>query len=236
MWINSNTGCKKMNPELQPQLQATPIIDFDHEAVQTYTTEHAGSSSNQTDQAISLYYAVRDGIRYNPYKFDLTVNGLKASTTIEVGEAWCVPKAALLAAYCRAKGIPARLGYADVRNHLSTARMREQMQTDIFHWHGYTSLFLEEKWVKATPAFNIELCDKFRFRPLEFDGQNDSIYHPFDLEGNKHMDYILLRGEYDDVPLQEMQDTFSKEFKDTSFSDSAADFNRDVEKENDTEG
>jgi len=220
-----------MNPDFQQQLQATPIIDFDHKAVQAYTTENAGSSSNQIDQAISLYYAVRDGIRYNPYKFDLTVNGLKASTTIEVGEAWCVPKAALLAACCRAKGIPAQLGYADVRNHLSTARMREHMQTDIFHWHGYTSLFLEEKWVKATPAFNIEMCDKFRLRPLEFDGQNDSIYHPFDLEGNRHMDYILFRGEFDDVPLQEMQVTFSEAFKGTSFSDNDADFNSDVEKE-----
>ncbi len=221
-----------MNPELKQQLQATPIIDFDHEQVQTYTSAHVGSSSNQTDQAICLYYAVRDGIRYNPYTFDLSVNGLKASTTIEAGEAWCVPKAALLAACCRAKGIPARLGYADVRNHLSTARMREQMQTDIFHWHGYTSLFLEGKWVKATPAFNIELCDKFRLKPLEFDGQNDSIYHPFDLEGNRHMDYILFRGEFDDVPLQEIQDSFSEVYKGTSFSDNDADFDSDVEKEN----
>lgn len=218
-----------MNQE--KQLQATPIIDFDHETVQTYAIDNAGSSSNQTDQAISLYYAIRDGIRYNPYLLDLSVNGLKASTTIEVGEGWCVPKAVLLAACCRANGIPARLGYADVKNHLSTARMREQMQTDIFHWHGYTSLFLEEKWVKATPAFNIELCDKFRLKPLEFDGQNDSIYHPFDLEGNRHMDYILFRGEYDDVPLQEMQESFNEVYKGTLFSDNDADFNNDVEKE-----
>jgi len=225
------TGNDKMNRELKQHLQATPTIDFNHESVQTYTSEHAGNSGNQTDQAISLYYAIRDGIRYNPYKFDLSVNGLKASTTIEAGEAWCVPKAVLLAACCRAKGIPARLGYADVRNHLSTARMREQMQTDIFHWHGYTSLCLEGKWVKATPAFNIELCDRFRFRPLEFDGQNDSIYHPFDLEGNKHMDYILFRGEFDDVPLKQMQDSFSEVYRGTSFSDKDADFNKDVEKE-----
>jgi transglutaminase-like putative cysteine protease len=220
-----------VNTERQQQLQATTMLDFDHEAVQTFTSEHAGASNNQTDQAISLYYAVRDGIRYNPYKFDLSVIGLKASTTVEAGEAWCVPKAALLAACCRAKGIPARLGYADVRNHLSTARMREYMQTDIFHWHGYTSLFLGDKWVKATPAFNVELCDKFNLRPLEFDGRNDSIYHPFDLEGNRHMDYILFRGEYDDVPLQEMQDTFSEEFKGTLNSDNDADFHSDVDKE-----
>ena len=175
-------------------LQPSAIIDSDHASVQTFADKHAGGSDNPTDQAVSLYYAVRDGIRYNPYTFEISVEGLKASTTLSAGEAWCVPKAALLAACCRVMGIPARVGYADVRNHLSTKRMREHMKTDVFHWHGYTLIFLNEKWVKATPAFNVELCDKFRLRTLEFDGQDDSIYHPFDLDGNRHMDYILFRG------------------------------------------
>jgi transglutaminase-like putative cysteine protease len=230
-----NTGSLKMNPEKQ-HTQSTSILDFDHESVRAYAHQHAGQSGNSTDQAISLYYAVRDGIRYNPYKFDLSVNGLKASTTIEVGEAWCVPKAALLAACCREMGIPARLGYADVRNHLSTARMREHMKTDIFHWHGYTTTYLDGKWVKSTPAFNIELCEKFRLRALEFDGKNDSIYHPFDLDGNRHMDYILFRGEYDDVPLEEMQDSFKEVYSGATISDEGADFTEDVNREVAIEG
>ncbi|MEN8245303.1 MAG: transglutaminase family protein [Thermodesulfobacteriota bacterium] len=212
-------------------LQPTPIIDSDHDAVKAYARQHAGQSENPVDQAVSLYYAVRDDIRYNPYKFELTVNGLKASTTLAEGEAWCVPKAALLAACCRVMGIPARVGYADVRNHLSTKRMREAMQTDVFHWHGYTTIYLDGKWVKATPAFNVELCEKFRLRTLEFDGRNDSIYHPFDLDGNKHMDYILFRGEYDDVPLEEMQETFKDVYSRLSSSTVEASFDEDVHKE-----
>jgi hypothetical protein len=47
-----------------------------------------------------------------------------------------VPKAAVLAAVARAAGIPARLGYADVRNHMSTERLRQTMKTDVFVWHG----------------------------------------------------------------------------------------------------
>ena len=217
----------------QLHLQPTPIIDWDHEAVKTFTRQHAGNSKNPIDQSVSLYYAVRDGIRYNPYKFELTVNGLKASTTLAQGEAWCVPKAALLAGCCRVMGIPARVGYADVRNHLSTKRMREAMQTDVFHWHGYTTIFLDGKWVKATPAFNVELCEKFRLRTLEFDGQNDSIYHPFDLDGNRHMDYILFRGEYDDVPLEEIQETFKEVYSRLSASAVEASFDDDVNKEQD---
>lgn len=212
-------------------LQPTPIIDADHEAVQAFARQYAGSSKAPVDQAVSLYYAVRDGIRYNPYTFELTVAALKASTTLEEGEAWCVPKAALLAACCRVMGIPARVGYADVRNHLSTKRMREAMQTDVFHWHGYTTILLEGKWVKATPAFNVELCEKFRLRTLDFDGQEDSIYHPFDLDGNRHMDYILFRGEYDDVPLEEIRGTFKEVYRRFSSSTVAASFDEDVERE-----
>jgi len=221
-----------MNPKKQ-HLQQTPIIDSDHESVQSFAHQHAGSSSNPKDQAVSLYYAVRDRIRYNPYKFDLSVKGLKASTTLAVGEAWCVPKAALLAACCRLMGIPARLGFADVRNHLSTKRMREQMKTDVFHWHGYTSIHLDGKWVKSTPAFNIELCEKFSLKTLDFDGQNDSIYHPFDLNGNKHMDYIRFRGEYDDVPLKEMQETFKNLYSSISLAAEGANFDDDVNQEMD---
>jgi len=212
-------------------LQPTPIIDADHEAVQSFARRKAGNSKDPVAQAVHLYYAVRDGIRYNPYKFDVTVNGLKASTTLKVREAWCVPKAALLAACCRVLGIPARLGYADVRNHLSTKRMREAMQTDVFHWHGYTTIYLNGRWVKATPAFNVELCEKFRLRTLEFDGKEDSIYHPFDLDGNRHMDYILFRGEYDDVPLAEMQETFKEVYLRLSKSTVEADFDDDVDQE-----
>ena len=92
---------------------------------------------------MALYYAVRDGFRYDPYRIDLSPAGMRASTVLAIGIGWCVPKAALLAAACRAAGIPARVGYADVRNHLSTERMRQTLKTDLYLWHGYTELWLD---------------------------------------------------------------------------------------------
>ncbi|MCP4749570.1 MAG: transglutaminase family protein [Proteobacteria bacterium] len=226
-----------MNSEMEQYLQATPTINFRDETVEAFVGKFAGNIDNQTQQAVNLYYAVRDGIRYNPYKFDLSVKGLRASTTLNDGEGWCVPKAILLAACCRAIGIPARLGFADVKNHLSTARMREQMKTDVFLWHGYTSIYLEGAWVKSTPAFNIELCEKFRLKPLEFDGRDDSIYHPFDLEGNKHMEYIRSRGEFADIPIELMMETFIEEYGGAfSMGDSDVDFEADILQETTTIG
>jgi transglutaminase-like putative cysteine protease len=181
---------------------------------------------------VALYHAVRDGFRYDPYRIDLTNDGMRASRVIELGFGWCVPKAALLAAAARAAGIPARVGYADVRNHLSTERMRQVLQTDLYLWHGYTELWLQGEWIKATPAFNIELCDRFGLLPLAWDGRSDSIYHPFDREGRRHMEYVHQRGSFDDMPLAQIVADFARAYPRWSgLAASGASFDADVQRE-----
>lgn len=234
--VAANEAIVETKASLAKYLAATPTIEIGHPEVAAFAARHAAGAGDPVEKAIRLYYAVRDGIRYNPYAFFLSVDGLKASTTLQAGQAWCVPKAILLAACCRAHGIPARLGYADIRNHLSTARMREAMRTDIFYWHGYTSLYLKGRWVRATPAFNIELCRKFNLLPLEFDGRSDSLFHPFDAVGNRHMEYLHYRGEYADVPLDGLIDTFRDLYPELWRVGEAgfgtdADFDRDVDAE-----
>jgi transglutaminase-like putative cysteine protease len=190
-------------------LQPTALLDSDHPAVLAFATRHRHGADDR-ERAVALYYAVRDGFRYDPYRIDLSPAGMRASTVLAAGFGWCVPKATLLAAACRAIGIPARVGFADVRNHLSTARMREVMQTDVFYWHGYAVLLIDGAWRKATPAFNRELCERFDLLPLEFDGRGDSLYHPFDRQGHRHMEYLADRGAFDDVPLARMADDFAR--------------------------
>jgi transglutaminase-like putative cysteine protease len=216
---------------LKRYLQPTPTIEADHPMVTAFIRQHIGDSSGDLDHAVKLFYAVRDGIRYDPYRIDISVEGLKASTTLKNGYGWCVSKAILLAACLRGIGIPTRLGFADVRNHLSTARLRRLMQTDVFCWHGYVSIFLDGRWVKATPAFNIELCEKFNLLPLEFDGRSDSLYHAFDRDGKRHMEYVHDRGEYDDVPIEAIRKTFFELYPVARLQDEEADFQRDVDQE-----
>jgi transglutaminase-like putative cysteine protease len=213
------------------ELNPTAMVDSDHDAVREFTGQHSSESHGDRDNAVTLYYAVRDGFRYDPYSIDLTVGGLRASHVLEIERGWCVTKAILLAACCRAIGIPARLGYADVRNHLSTARMRAQMRTDLFIWHGYTSILLDGNWVKATPAFNVELCDKFRLHPLEFNGREDSIYHPYDLDGRQHMEYVTFHGEFCDVPLDRMIDDMKRTYPGLMQTLGDGDFDREVAQE-----
>jgi transglutaminase-like putative cysteine protease len=192
-------------------LAPTALIDSDHPEVVAFAARHARGADDR-ERAVALYYAVRDGFRYDPYRIDLSPQGMRASSVITQGHGWCVPKAALLAAVARAAGIPARVGYADVRNHLSTERMRQTMQTDVFIWHGYTVMWLDGKWVKSTPAFNIELCQRFGLLPLEWDGREDSLYHPYDREGRQHMEYVGERGVFDDMPLARIVADFRRTY------------------------
>jgi transglutaminase-like putative cysteine protease len=197
---------------LPDYLQPGEFIDSSHPSIVELALSLTGHVVDRRERAIALYYWTRDEIRYNPYALGSEASDYLASATLAAGESWCVPKALLLAALCRATGIPARVGFADVRNHLSTERMRQMMGTDLFYFHGYTSLFLEGQWVKATPAFNIELCDRFGLRPLEFDGTQDSLYHPFDRAGNRHMEYVNDRGEHSDLPYEEMMSVFRSHY------------------------
>ncbi|OJU89100.1 MAG: transglutaminase [Burkholderiales bacterium 66-5] len=210
-------------------LLPTAAINSDHPAVQTFAREHARGNDDR-ERAVALNLAVRDGFRYDPYRIELSLAGLCASSVLEKGYGWCVPKAVLLAAAARAVGIPSRLGFADVRNHLSTERMRATMQTDTFYWHGYTELWINGGWRKATPAFNIELCERFGLLPLDFDGEHDSIYHEFDKAGHRHMEYVHQRGSFDDLPLDTLRADFERFYPEWPQMQSA-DFEHEVRQE-----
>ena len=198
------------SPDLQNYLQPTRFIDSDSSDIIAFAGTACEGTKGYIDKAVILYYAVRDGIYYDPYRIDFNPDALIASTVLSRGYGFCISKAVLLAALGRAQGIPSRLGFADVRNHLTTERFRRLMQTDILVFHGYTEFFLENKWVKATPAFNLTLCQRFGVNPLEFDGRSDSIFHEFDHQGNRHMEYVNDRGQFADLPYELMVKTVKK--------------------------
>ena len=222
--------------DLELYLRPTSFIDFDNPTVRDFAERVCQNMGNRSrkEKAIKLYYAVRDEIRYDPYDMQFSPEALKASTVIRKGSGYCVAKAVVLAAVARQQGIPSRIGFADVRNHLSTARLRELMGTDLFVYHGYTELFLADKWVKATPAFNLALCERFQVKPLEFDGEDDSIFHEFNAVGQRHMQYVTDHGTFADLPFDEIFAAYRKQYP-AMFAGSvrfqASDFHAEAEME-----
>ncbi len=196
--------------EFGQYLSPTWFIDSDNPAVLSHAKEVIQGCGSDEERAVKLFLAVRDGIRYDPYSITNVPIDYKASDVLRRKAAYCIPKAVLLAALSRAAGIPARLGFADVRNHLASEKLLAQLGSGLFIFHGFVEFWLHDKWVKATPAFNIEMCERFGVHPLEFDGYHDTLFHEFSVDGQRHMEYVGARGSFADLPFDEIIASFDK--------------------------
>ncbi len=205
----------KHGKDFQAYLTPTSIIDSDHPDVEAFARKTCGDSTDAVERAVKLYLAVRDSIRYDPYMPFHLPEHYRASGVLRRGRGFCIPKASLLCACARVMGIPSRLGFANVRNHLATRQLLDFLGVNLFVFHAFVEMHLGEKWVKATPAFNRELCERHRVPPLDFDGREDSVFQPYNLENQKYMEYEVFLGSYADVPVMEIvsawEATYGKE-------------------------
>lgn len=204
----SDEQLEKQSPE--NFLQHTYFFDSDSPEVAGFAKNAIGDVKTNLEKSVKLFYSVRDRIRYDPYHMLVKPEEFKASAILKSPSAYCVPKAIVLVAAARAVEIPAAIGFADVQNHLNTEKLRAAMGTDIFTHHGYAALFLNGKWLKVTPAFNIELCKKFGVLPLEFDGTQDALLHPYDVKGRRHMEYLKYHGHFTDFPYERLIQSFAE--------------------------
>ncbi len=187
---------------MDPFLEPTPVIDCGHPTVRAFALEHAGNESDPAKAAARLFLAVRDVVTYDPFTPFYEPGHYLASRTLETRRCYCVIKAVALAAVARAAGIPARLGFADMRNHGAPADMKEVMGTDVFAWHGFAELFVNGAWRKATPAFHADLCRRHDIEPLVFDGASDAVFPARDLSGRPYVEYLAYHGSFADLPLE----------------------------------
>ncbi|WP_433722727.1 transglutaminase-like domain-containing protein [Nocardia sp. CA-129566] len=185
-----------------PTLAATEFLDHDSTEIRRFVDRVLGNADlSPKEQAVELYYAVRDDIFYDVYGIDISRTGLRASSVATSGQGFCLHKSVLYAAATRAVGVPSRLVFGDVRNHLASGRLRDLVGGEIF-FHALTAVYLDGRWVKATPVFNKLLCKIYKLAPLEFDGNSDSMNHPFDDAGGARMEFLQLHGEFDDLPYE----------------------------------
>jgi len=192
--------------KMEEYLGCTDIIDCDAEAIRVKAQSLTRGLETDREKAVAFYYFVRDAIRYNPYApGDYSDN--RASLVLERGHGFCYQKAILLAALARSTGIPARLGFADIRNHLMSREFSEKMfGSNVLVYHGWAELNIEGRWVIATPAYDIKTCRAGRFMPVEFDGVNDAKFHPRNRDGKLHIEYIKQHGHFADLPWDNIID------------------------------
>ena len=197
---------------MEEYLKSTFVINCDATPVKEKAQSVTKGQKDEIAKAKALFYFVRDQIKYNPYlpmrTEYFTLENHKASATLERGEGYCVPKAILLTALARAVDIPARLGFADIRNHHLPEEIAKIATNNVLPYHGYCELYLAGRWIKATPAFDLKTFQDHQLIPVEFDGRNDAVFHRYNREGKLHIEYIRDHGYREDLPWDE----FSKGF------------------------
>ena len=197
-------------------LEATEFLDYHSPEIQELIAEFTNEDFSLHQKAEGVYLKIRDGWRYNPYRISVERKRYVASEIAKRPEGHCVDKAILLIACLRALGIPARIRLAKVTNHIAVERLTERIGTNVLTPHGMVDVFLGGQWVKATPAFNKELCEMCQVAPLEFDGGEDSVFQEYNGEGEQFMEYLEDYGHFNDVPvtfmLQNLQENYPEVF------------------------
>jgi transglutaminase-like putative cysteine protease len=190
--------------DLSKYLNPTPTMDCDNPAIQAQAEQITSGLSDPSMRAKALFYFVRDDIRYNIYSPFHLLEHYRASWVLERKEGYCVQKAVLLSALARAADIPARLGFADLKNHRMPDKLLNERGTNHIVYHSYSVLYVNGKWLKATPAFDRTMCQRQRLSTVEFDALHDAMFPPEDLDGNPFIEYTQDRGFFDDVPLDDV--------------------------------
>lgn len=186
-------------------LESTRFFDWNTESVRRFAEKSIGGETSELGKATRLFYAVRDGWRYDPFSMRLTPEIYVASNVLSAKAGYCIPKAILLVAAARAVGIQTGIGLSDVVNHLTTEKLRERLGgLNYFMHHGYAVMYLQGRWIKAAPAFNIELCERFGVRPTEFDGRSDALFQEFDMSDRRHMEYVKDHGIWSEFPFEKV--------------------------------
>lgn len=183
---------------MQEYIQCTPSINCDSPIIQEIALELTQECENTKEKAKAIFYFVRDAIKY---RVGLTLpasEDFSAIKTLEKREGFCIPKAILLTSLARAVQIPARLRFADIRNLLLPSSVLEAIGTNVMLYHGYTELYIQEKWIKVNPAFDKELCERHDFIPVDFDGSADALFRRHDRKGRVHFEYLKDHGYFAD--------------------------------------
>ncbi|PXY02941.1 transglutaminase [Marinifilum breve] len=187
-------------------------FDFESDVIQKLISEFKNERFSNKEKAIGMYLKVRDNWRYDPYTISLAKESFRASVIAQKSTGNCVEKSILLIACLRALGLPARLHLGKVKNHIAVERLTEKYGSNELTPHGMLNVYLNNKWLKLSPAFNKSLCEKFKVAPLDFDGENNSFLQQFNSEGNLFMEYTADYGHFEDVPLEFMKKNIKEHY------------------------
>ena len=193
-----NTNHRRMNPTRS--LQPSYCLDSDAKNIREKAARLTAPHRDARDKARRLFEYVRDEIPYNFAPEVSNRSHFRASHALENGHGFCMQKAALFAALCRASGIPARIGFQDIVDYMIVGRFLELMGTNELIHHGMNAVYLDGRWTRVDCTLDQVLSERKKYRLVEFDGRHDALLPETDRLGRPHFFIRKQSGFYNDTP------------------------------------
>ena len=197
---------------MQPFLKPTETIECDHPDILQLARQITEGAADDHDRAARLFVHVRDQVAYNINVPFGRPEHYRATVVLERRSGFCVHKSVALCTLARTLGIPARLVFADIRNHRIPDTLLQALGTDLFVYHCYTDLHLGGTWLQATPSFDHRLCQVHGFPLVEFNGRESAILAPRDLAGRPFIEYVNRHGTFADLPLEPLLESWNETY------------------------
>jgi len=189
----------KMNPD--SSRKPAYCIDSDAPNIQEKAAQLTARLSDPRDKARRLFDYVRDEIRYNFAPAVHERRDFRASHVLQLGHGFCMQKAALFAALCRASDIPARIGFQNLVDYKIVGPFLELMGNNVLSPHGINAIYLEGRWIQVDCTLDSGLVNRKNYRLVEFDGHHDALLPETDRAGNPHFNIRKQYAFYNDTPL-----------------------------------
>jgi transglutaminase-like putative cysteine protease len=191
-------GAPIMNPARS--LRPSYCLDSDAKNVRERSHKLTAHLTEPRDKARKLFDYVRDEIRYNFGPAVYERSHFKASHALELGNGFCMQKAALYAALCRASGIPARIGFQHLVDYKIVGPFFDMLGTNELNNHGMNAVYLGGRWIAVDCTLDSRLCERKNYRLVEFDGRNAALLPKTDRAGRPHFTIKIQRRFYNDTP------------------------------------
>jgi transglutaminase-like putative cysteine protease len=179
---------------------ATDVIDSADEAVRALAQRYSADAADEPGRVRALFDWVRDEIRYDMGPVLGERRDWTASLTLRRGYGFCQQKALLLAAMLRAIDVPAGIGIEQLLDHKIPPHFAAYMGGRHIPLHGYTLAFVSGRWQRIDATLDTALCERKRYRVVQYAPGSDRLLPETDLAGEPHVEHVGVVGEWADLP------------------------------------
>jgi transglutaminase-like putative cysteine protease len=181
-------------------LRPSFCINSDAVNIREKASKLTGSLRSDRDKARKIFEFVRDEIVYNFAPDVKERKDFRASHALDMGNGFCMQKAALFAALCRASGVPARIGFQDIVDYKIVGPFFRLMGSNELTHHGMSAVYLDGRWIRLDCTLDRGLAERKNYRLVEFDGRHDALLPETDRAGKPHFTILKQSGLYNDTP------------------------------------